>query len=67
MPATSVAQRRFFAGWEHNPKQMRGKKPDMSIDQLHDFAATPETGLPQRVESPVKSAMKKAMRKKAKK
>ncbi len=46
MPAKSVAQQRFMAMAEHNPDKLRGKKPDMSQEQLHDFASTPEKGLP---------------------
>jgi len=31
---------------EHHPEQLRGKAPDMTKSQLHDFAATPRKGLP---------------------
>lgn len=65
MPAVSKAQRRFFGLLEHHPEQVRGPKPKMTVDQIHDFAASSEKGLPEHKESPVKSAMKKAMRKKA--
>lgn len=46
MPATSIAQRRFFGGWEHDPEGMHGARPKMTHEQMHDFAATPEKGLP---------------------
>jgi hypothetical protein len=46
MPAESKAQRHFFAGWEHNPDKMKGKKPDMTRGQMHDFAATKTKDLP---------------------
>lgn len=51
MPALSKAQQRLFAIAEHAPgklkKQNRGVL-SMSHGQLHDFAATPRTGLPER-------------------
>jgi hypothetical protein len=48
MPSVSQKQRRYFAWAEHNPQQAaaEGKLPNMSRSQMHDFAATPETGLP---------------------
>lgn len=49
MPAVSKAQQRFMAMAEHNPGALRGKKPDMTKAQLHDFAHTPRKGLPARV------------------
>lgn len=48
MPAVSKKQRRFFAIAEHHPEELRGKKPKMTKRQMHDFAATPERGLPTR-------------------
>ena len=48
MPAVSKAQQRFFAIAEHQPGALRGKKPDMTRQQLHDFAHTPRKGLPER-------------------
>ena len=49
MPAKSVRQRRLMAMCLHNPKHMTGQCPDdLTSDQLHDFAATPERGLPPR-------------------
>ena len=49
MPAKSKAQRRFMAVAEHHPGALRGLVPDMSHRQLHDFASTPEKGLPAHV------------------
>lgn len=46
MPAVSQKQQRFMAIAEHHPEQLRGKAPDMTKAQLHDFAATPRKGLP---------------------
>jgi len=46
MPAVSQKQQRFMAIAEHHPEQLRGKAPDMTKSQLHDFAATPRKGLP---------------------
>ena len=46
MPAVSKKQQRFMAIAEHEPGKLRGKKPDMTQAQLHDFAATPRKGLP---------------------
>lgn len=46
LPSVSQAQQRFFAIAEHNPDALRGKKPRMSPQQLHDFAATPTSDLP---------------------
>lgn len=50
MPATSRAQGRFFRWAEHNPAQAHreGKATGMSREQMHDFAVTPDRGLPER-------------------
>jgi hypothetical protein len=51
MPSVSVRQRRFFGWVEHHPDEARaeGKYPaGMTQDQMHDFAVTKESGLPQR-------------------
>jgi hypothetical protein len=51
MPATSIAQRRAIAIAEHHPDELDAKNRGlltMSHQQLHDFAATPERGLPAR-------------------
>ena len=49
MPAKSKAQQEFMAIAEHDPSKLRGKAPKMSHQQLHDFAATPTKGLPQKI------------------
>ena len=51
MPALSVKQRRAMAIAEHHPDQLYGRNKSllgMSHQQLHDFASTPEKGLPVR-------------------
>ena len=51
MPAVSQAQRRLFAIAEHAPEKLRKANRGLlalSHQQLHDFAATPERGLPRR-------------------
>lgn len=51
MPATSIAQRRVMAIAEHHPEQLQDKNKSllkMSKSQLHDFASTPENGLPEK-------------------
>lgn len=52
MPAESKAQRRFMAMVEHTPaSELSGKaakaKKSMSKKQLHDYAATKESSLPE--------------------
>jgi hypothetical protein len=51
MPAKSKAQRRAMAIAEHNPgmlyKRNAGMKKMMKSD-MHDFASTPEKGLPKK-------------------
>ena len=49
MPAVSKSQQQFFAICEHNPAHARGKCPNMSKAEMHDFAATPTKGLPQKL------------------
>ena len=49
MPATSKAQQRFFAMCEHDPQHAQGKCPNMSQEKMHEYAATPLGGLPNRV------------------
>ena len=48
MPAVSKARGRFFRWAEHNPDQAKaeGKATGMTTSQMHDFAVTPEKGLP---------------------
>ena len=48
MPAGSIAQRKFFAIMEHHPEEARAKRINMTKSQMHDFASTPEKGLPYR-------------------
>jgi hypothetical protein len=42
-----MAQQRFLAIAEHNPSKLRGKVPNMTHSQFHDFASTPTAGLPE--------------------
>jgi len=49
MPAVSKAQQRFFQIAEHAPDKLRGKKPKMTHQQLHDFASGSERGKPEHV------------------
>jgi hypothetical protein len=49
MPATSKAQRRFLAMAEHDPKFAQAHGIHMTHQQLHDFASTKETKLPEHV------------------
>ena len=56
MPAVSVKQRRFFGMLEHNPGMAKAKGIKMSHQQMHDFAATSDKGLPMK-----KGSLKKAV------
>jgi hypothetical protein len=52
MPATSKAQRQLMAIAEHHPSEVSAKNRGvlkMSHQQLHDFAATKQKGLPKHV------------------
>lgn len=52
MPAKSEAQRRLMAMAEHHPEQIYARNRGvlaMSTSQMHDYATTPEKGLPKRV------------------
>lgn len=52
MPATSIAQRRAIAIAEHNPTKSYARNRalvEMAPQAQHDFASTPERGLPQYV------------------
>lgn len=56
MPSLSKAQRRVMALAEHHPEELYNKNNgllDMSKGQLHDFASTPEKGLPYKKKSKV--------------
>jgi hypothetical protein len=51
MPAKSVAQRKAIAIAEHAPNKLYDRNKGllgMTQGQMHDFAATPEKGLPQK-------------------
>jgi len=51
MPAKSIAQRQAMAIAEHHPSQLYARNKgllQMSHSQLHDFASTKESNLPQR-------------------
>jgi hypothetical protein len=52
MPAKSVKQRRFMAMCEHG-KIPDSQCPDMSKEQMHDFATTKEKGLPKKAQKVV--------------
>ncbi len=52
MPAPSVAMRQATAIAEHHPEKLFKRNKGllgMTHQQQHDFAATPETGLPEHV------------------
>jgi hypothetical protein len=61
MPAVSKDQGRFFRWAEHNPDQAKaeGKATGMTTSQMHDFAVTPEKGLPNKVGALTKTARKR--------
>lgn len=51
MPALSIRQRRLMAIAEHHPDKLRPENRGvlrMNHTQLHDYAATPERGLPRK-------------------
>lgn len=51
MPALSIKQRRVMAIAEHHPEKLKKQNRgllQMSHRQLHDFASTPERGLPEK-------------------
>jgi hypothetical protein len=51
MPSVSIVQREAMAIAEHDPEKLSRKNRGllaMSHKQLHDFASTPEKGLPER-------------------
>ena len=57
MPAVSKAQRRYFGFVEHHPDQAKAEgvyPKGMSVSSMHDFAATPEKGLPNQAPAPRK-------------
>lgn len=57
MPAPSKAMRRLAAIAEHHPEQVSEKNRSilsMKKSDLHDFASTPEKGLPKKSHGPAK-------------
>lgn len=55
MPSVSQAQQKAMAIAEHNPKALFKRNRGllgMKHSQLHDFAATPRKGLPEKKEKP---------------
>lgn len=49
MPAKSIAQRKAIAIAEHEPGKLYARNKgllSMDKEDMHDFAATPEKGLP---------------------
>jgi hypothetical protein len=62
VPAVSKSQRRFFGWAEHNPEAARaeGKATGMNHQQMHDFADTPESGLPERKKTMLGGAVRRA-------
>lgn len=62
MPAVSVAQRRFLAIAEHDPKFAAAHDVHMSKKQFRDFTKTKEAGLPEHVKPKKKSKYRKAAR-----
>lgn len=63
MPALSRNQRIAMAIAEHHPEKLNPANKSMlkmSHDELHDFASTPEKGLPQRSNSGLQKGLKKA-------
>ena len=59
MPAVSRDQRIAMAIAEHHPEELSAKNAglkEMTHKQLHDFASTPEKGLPEHVKHSYKTA-----------
>ena len=68
MPAVSRNQRIAMAIAEHHPEQLNEADKglaEMSHKQLHDFASTPEKGLPAHVHHDASYKMAHEARKKA--
>jgi hypothetical protein len=62
MPAVSKAQRIAMAIAEHAPQKLFKRNAgltQMSQSQLHDFAATPESNLPQKVSKNIQKGKNK--------
>lgn len=63
MPSTSKNQRRAAAIAKHHPEQLYARNRsmlNMTGKQLHEFAATPEKGLPKRVKHADKRSGKRS-------
>jgi hypothetical protein len=61
MPSVSRAQRRFMGMCEHSDHPPENC-PDMTHEQFHDFASTPERGLPLRVSKKQKEDLQNGYR-----
>lgn len=61
MPAKSIAQRRLMGACEHGAGYASCPK-GMSKGQMHDFATTPEKGLPMRKKKGLKEMMHETAR-----
>ena len=61
MPAVSKAQRRLFGACEHGASYAACPK-GMTHEQMHDFAATKEKGLPERKEKKKRFSLKGLMK-----
>jgi hypothetical protein len=49
MPSVSKAQRRYFGWLEHSPNAAAKRKASgMTHEQMHEFAATKDKGLPEK-------------------
>lgn len=62
MPAVSRKQRVAMAIAEHEPGKLNKRNRgllSMSHSQLHDFASTPEKGLPERAPGALRKAMRR--------
>lgn len=62
MPSVSKAQRRFMGMCEHSDHPP-SNCPSMSQEQFHDFASTPEKGLPYRASKKGKEDLANGYRK----
>ena len=62
MPSVSAAQQIAMAIAEHNPSKLYARNKGlkkMSHKQLHDFASTPRSDLPQHVSEAIRSRKRK--------
>lgn len=63
MPSVSKAQRRFMGMCEHSDHPPENC-PHMTQQQFHDFASTPEKGLPVRVSKRAEGDLRRGYRQK---